>query len=500
MSVERSPRPLFTDSDLPLTASQLREREKWMMESGNWREDHSIPSVGDHYRYMWKWDSYKAIVINARRGDLQRATTEFFALERYRDVETGFLSNKIFATADRKTWRDYPEAWFFNNNKVGTSYSQPPLAAWSATEIFNGLEIDGREEEGLQFLAAAYGAAEQGNYTGLQGEYAYFINHRQNSPDDPLIGIVHPNETGRDSDEANKPWVAFSDKKPDPRIEWLQMQKLGWDLGRIGRDPRRKRIDWIPDQVRQRYWVNDVMFNTMYASNLRHMGTIARRLMEFASDGRSRERYDADTHRYNIEASAVEQQVLGRMWDPKEKFFYNLDSRGNKIPVDSVTGLFPLMLENIAPQQTAALAEKLEDPTWFATPYPIPTHAVRSRFYDPEPTGFKNKFTPQWSGTVWLDVNHIIGEEGLVPRAQALINVAHEHHDPQLALRLLGIAGVIAANNKALLSLSPKTMEYYSPISGIGMRVADFMWTNIGLHAEKYERAVAHHLKPKEVQ
>lgn len=494
MSAEKSPRPLFTDSDVPLTDEQLYEREKWMMESGNWRGDHSIPSVGDHYRYMWKWDSHKAIVINARRGDTDRAMTEFFTLEHYRDIHTGFLPNKIFATANRKTWRDYPEAWFFNNNNVGTSYSQPPLAAWSAVEIYDALTGQGRQDEGLAFLARAYGSADDGAYRGLEGEYAYFMNHRQNSPDDALVGIVHPNETGRDSDEANKPWLAYSDKKSSPKREWLQMQKLGWQLGRLGRDPHGKRIDWIPEQVRPKYWVNDVMFNAMHASNLRHMATIARRLIDHAADSSVGEKYEADSGRYTAVADAVEHEITSRMWNQRDGYFYNLDNNGNQIPVESVTGLFPLMLETISPDQTASLVDKLEDPTWFNTTYPIPTHAVRSRFYDPEPSGFKNKFTPQWSGTVWLDVNHIIGEQGLVQRAKEMLRPDHERYSPQQAARLLGMAGIIAAKNKQLLSLSPKTMEYYSPLSGIGMRVADFMWTNIGLHAENYEHVHACHL------
>lgn len=479
MSVEK---PQFTPDDLPLTGEQLRERETWMMETGNWREDHSVPSVGEHYRYMWKWDSAKAIVINARRGDPDRAKTELVTLLSHIDPNTGFLPNKIFATADHKTWRDYPEAWFFNNNKVGTSYSQPPLEAWSAMETYESFVQQDRKDDGLQFLKAVYGTAIEGDYTGLKGGYAYFYNHRQNL-DSSLIGIVHPNETGRDSDEANKPWLIYSDKKGhDAKREWLQMQKLGWDLGRLGRDPTGLRIDWIPEKVRDKYWVNDVMFNAMYASNLRYLADIAGILAEHADDLEQQKQYGADIGEYDVIAADVEHEILNRMWNGKEGYFYNLDKSGNQIPVESATGLFPLLLEDISEEQTGALLDKLEDPEWFATPYPIPTHAVRSQFYDPDPIGFKNKLTPQWSGTVWTDVNHILVEEGLVQRAENF---------PSLAPRLLGRAGIIAAKTQELLAGELKSMEYYSPETGHGMRVADFMWTNIGLHFEKTKLARA---------
>jgi hypothetical protein len=476
-------RPSSTTNDLPLTREQLVQRETWMMEEGNWRVNHSVPSVGEHYRYMWKWDSAKGVVINARRGEPERAAVELATLLKYIDPQTGFLPNKIFATQKHKTWRDYPEAWNFNNNKVGTSYSQPPLEAWAAMETYDSYLAQDRKCEGLELLAKIYGEAEDGGYTGLKGSIAYWYEQRQNSLEDPLLGIVHPNETGRDSDEANKPWLLYSDKKGvDAKREWLDMQKLGWDLGRLGRDPKKQRVDWIPEQVREKYWVNDVMFNAMYVRNLRYMADIASILSEHSSREEDWQQYEADIEYYERLADSVESEILTRMWSAKEGYFYNLDKDGKQIPVDSATGLFPLLLDNIDRYQTMALLNKLESPDWFATNYPIPTHAVRSPFYDPDPTGFKNKFTPQWSGPVWLDVNHIIAEEGLVPRAETY---------PGLRPRLMGQAAIIAVMSEELLAGEPKSMEYYSPETGKGMRVADFMWTNLGLHFEKTEQALA---------
>lgn len=481
MSSERILGPQFTEEDLPLSPDQLKVRETWMMTQGNWRDDHSVPSAGEHYRYMWKWDSTKAVVINARRDDPDRSATELATLLKYVDRHTGFMPNKIFATADGKTWRDYPEAWFFNNNKIGTSYSQPPLEAWAAIETYESFVRTGRQDEGLEFLSAIYGSDTEDKYTGLKGGYAYFAKYRRNSPDEQLIGIVHPNETGRDSDEANKPWLLASvDKRYDPRVEWLKMQKFGWDMGRLGRDPLHQRVDWIPKQVRDKYWVNDVMFNAMYASNVRHMAEIAT-LLYIHTDTPEDDSYGADAVRYGHLADDIEDEIFERMWYRDQGYFYNLDSKGNHIPVDSVSGLFPLMLKTIEPAITTTLLDKLEDPRWFDTTYPIPTHAVRSRFYSPDPEGFKNTFTPQWSGTVWADVNQIIGES-LGEQARTLAE-----RDPVLSARLRGRAGIIAARTYELLAGSPKSMEYYSPNTGKGMRVADFMWTNLGLHFEKLE-------------
>jgi hypothetical protein len=488
MTGEDFPRPQFEAADLPLDDTQLVAREDWMMDHGNWRGDHSVPSVGEHYRYMWKWDSLKAVVINARRGDPDKAALEFTTLERYRDPETGFMANKIFATADHKTFRDYPEAWNFNDNKSGSSYSQPPIAAWAALETYRSFQKQGRTDDALYFLAATYGTAADGNYTGLQGEHAYFINHRQNSADDPLIGIVHPNETGRDSDEATKPWL-LREGKSDSKNEWLRMQILGYHLGRLGADPQKKRIDWIPGQVKEKYWVNDVMFNAMHANNLRNLADIAGILSESTDDFQEKRQYHQDIEKYRDVADGVEKEVLSRMWDSEQGFFYNLDEHGVKIPVDSIGGLFPLMLENISEKQVVSLLDKLEDPEWFATPYPIPTHAVRSVFYDPNPVWLRRTFTPPWSGPVWISPNQILVEEGLVPIAEAFADPSHSGYNKPLAERVLMVAGHIALKTRELLAGSVSSMECYSATDGHGIRVPDFMWSNIGLHFENYEAA-----------
>ena len=496
MRVENHARPEFGPEDLPLSRAQLRVRETWQATVGNWRGDHSSPSSGPHYRYLWEWDGRKNIVNNARRGDPDRAVTEFMALERHCDPLTGFRPNKIFATAARKTWRDYPEAWTFNDNRVGTSYTQPPLAAWAAMEVYRAFTAQGREDEGLTFLARVYGSAEAGRCSGLRGTYAYFINHRQNSPDDVLVGIVHPNETGRDSDEANKPWLAKGTGRPNPVRQWLYMQKLGHQLGRLGRDPAGRRIDWLPERTRQRYWVNDVMFNSMYAHNVRYLAGIAQLLCGSTDDEEARQQYAEDAERYGELAIAVEEQILTRMWNPADGFFFNLDQDGEQIPVRSITGLFPLILGNIPTGQFVPLLEKLQSPEWFATPYPIPSHPVCSEFYSPAPSWFEGTFTPPWSGPVWVSMNHHVIEEGLVPRALAHADARGEGreeaaHGPELARRTLSVAGRIARATVNLLARNIRAMECYSPLTGEGARVEDFMWSNLGLHLDNYEAAAA---------
>lgn len=471
-------RPNFAEYKVPLTDEQLLEREIWMMTNGNWKVDHSIPSAGDHYRYMWRWDSTKAVVINARRDDATRAYQELHTLLGYEDPETGFIPNKIFATAPGKTWRDYPEVLNFNRPEIGTSYAQPPLEAWAAWEMYEAHCRRGQPGTGVAALRRLYGQPGGDSQRGLRGVYNYFINHRENGGGSSLIGIVHPNETGRDSDEANKPWLVNSSRDISPQVEWLRMQKFTRTIGKLGRSA--VRTDWLPERVREKYWVNDVMFNVLYAQNMRYMGDIAELLASHSYGDDNRNFYAEDAKYFYSKAADVDLEIRERMWSDEHGFFYNLDGDGSKINVESVSGLFPLLLDDIESEQVSELLRALEDKDRFNTPYPLPTQSVSSRFYTPNPSGFKNQFTPQWSGPVWVDVNHLMAEEGLVKQAEQF---------PILRRRLLGRAAHIASKTHELLALNPRSMEYYSPTDGHGMRVADFMWTNLGLHFEKTQQA-----------
>jgi hypothetical protein len=232
------------------------------------------------------------------------------------------------------------------------------------------------------------------------------------------------------------------------------------------------------------------MFNAMYAHNLWYLADIADLLRDDSDDEAVRQRYADDAGRYREIASDVEKQVLTRMWNRSEGYFFNLDERGEQIPVKSITGLFPLLLTSISKEQLVSLLDKLESPEWFATSYPIPSHPACSEFHSPDPSWFEGTFTPPWSGPVWVSMNHHQVEEGLVPRALGYADARHaETYDLGLARRTMAVAGRIAGQTRALLAMNDRTMECYSPTTGEGQRVRDFMWSNLGLHLENYEAA-----------
>ena len=493
----------FERADPPLTRKQMIDRETWMMDVANLREDTDnlsySPSEGEHYDgWEFKWDGDAAEGINAKRGDPDKSRKQLRTREKHRNKNTGYMANKFRISEANvgKNSYSWPESKFYTSPDQ-SSYTQPSLMGWAVRETYESFKRLGRDDEANRFLEEIYGTAEPGNYTGLRGEAAYFLLHRITGEDNPLIFNVHPNETGRDYDSAlgfrgvdiipGKGTTATSVKTG---ARWARMQVFGYMTGRRGADTEGERPDWIPEQVRKKYAVNDVMFNALFVRNLRDTAEVARTLAELKPDKKAE--YEKQAGEYEQSAREIEEAVLSLMWhensgpkDRRETFFYNINAgrKDRQINVKSITGLFPLLLDGAKPKQVEVLLDRMEDPDWFATPYPIPTHPTNSQYYDPH---YRRKEGPDWQGPVWIIANNFLVEQGLVRQAERFLNPDSSKHNPELGMRCMEIAGTIVRKTEDLLAINKDVWELYDPETGQGRRVRHFMWSNLGLHFENY--------------
>jgi glycogen debranching enzyme len=90
-----------------------------------------------------------------------------------------------------------------------------------------------------------------------------------------------------------------------------------------------------------------------------------------------------------------------RLWDESQGFYFDcLASTGEKSPVMSPAGFYPLLCGAASPEQTQRLAEHLENPKTFATPVPVPTVAAcqEKQYYSKD----------MWRGPMWVNVNWLI--------------------------------------------------------------------------------------------
>lgn len=474
-----------------LEQAEISKRETRILDK-NWLDDHTRPAV-PHYDHMWLWDSVFAAVINNRREQPDKAATEITSLFRGADARTGFIPNMNYQTG--RNWRDI-EALTFNRPDVGSSYSQPSIIAWGAWETYEGFEKKGEKEKGLRFLDDIYGHSNSVGSWGLKGFYDYFSNHRENGNGSKLIGNIHPHETGRDSDPilrtdvpvipGSGQIVNFANSVIDYAtiLQINVKQKLHNDYPEKGRPgikdivsfkkrkgrKEAKKTDYYdlnPETARGVYWTNDVMFNALHVNNLRYMDKISQTLGK-----------ETEATEYKNLADTVEEEIIEKMWDEESGFFYNLDKDGKQIKVNSVTGLFPLTLDTLPENKLEKLIDKMEDPEWFKTPYPVPSIPANNPRYNPD-----YSVKRLWMGPVWINTNYLIAEEGLVKQIQ------REDLSPHLRSRMAGVLRDVVEKTEEMVAgdllENDKTHEFYNPNNRKGYRIEEFTWSLLGLHFDK---------------
>lgn len=113
-------------------------------------------------------------------------------------------------------------------------------------------------------------------------------------------------------------------------------------------------------------------------------------------------------------AARTAQAICGAMWDPDLTFFTDVDPRsGERIRTVAAVGFYPLLTDLLDDAHVRALLRYLEDPDWFATPYPIPSSPVRDPAFDPDARWRGKRHNCPWNGRVWPMVNsHVL--EGLL--------------------------------------------------------------------------------------
>ena len=415
---------------------------------------HTPPA--SHYPHIYLWDSCFAAIINARAGEKWHpaAQNELLAVLAGQRAD-GFIPNMQFAERGREL---DPERWVaFGKSADGSNYTQPPVLALAVTETYEA----SREHDPLGAAAFLHAA-----YPKLQKYYTYLERERSNSSEDALIGVIHPHETGRDSDptfDFMKPRRLKRDgietpgfiDKANTVIDYLSIIAHGVRLRRAGGDSA---------QVREIMWINDVMMNCMYADNLYQMSGLAAAAK------------DEEGHRHFLNlARTVEQQIIEDMWLPDARggkgAFYALNENGDPITETSISSLFPLALPNIKENQLGSVLDLMD--TAFDTPYPLPTVAIDSPNYDPH----NRESDRLWRGSTWINTNWYIVERGIKAQLQRPDLAQH----PDLRPRLLDWEAKIINSSRELLARNG-SREHYNPITGEGQRrrVKNFAWSNLG--------------------
>ncbi len=427
-------------SSIPRPVDNLfGNRERW--------GSRATPPDREHYPHVFLWDSAFHTIVYAHFGYPDAAANELTAVLEGQNKDTGFIPNMKFGPGRRLD----PERVTFKNPEDSSDYSQPPLLAHSALATLKGYEVDDRYDQGVEFV--------EQTYEGLDAFYEYFNAYRKDEKTG-LVGVIHPHETGRDSD----PTFDFAKiRLPQPRqgapIVRGVVDKLntGADyISALGINMKHRLSGWDISKAKDIFWAEDVMFNSIYAQNLKYMSSLA----AIVGDKRRAQEY---SQRHMDAESAI----MSHMWDGAERAFYGI-SKGKSLRTLSVSNLFPIILDTIDEDKVESILALLDDPKKFNAPYPIPSVSQDNVSYDPQATEGR-----LWRGPVWMNTNWYI--------AMGLLNQRDRFRtgNPDLASRLNARALTIARKSAELVDREGYR-EYYSPRNGRGMRVKNFGWSTLG--------------------
>ena len=405
------------------------------------------PACGSgFYDSLYLWDGTFAAWIEESEGYHLTAAKQLFSLTNHQRSD-GLIPNMLFPP---QKFTLNPERLMFTQPFATSDYSQPNEMAFVARQLYEHsrdlppIHPDERLDSDI-FLETIY--------PRLWRSYAYFIDHRQNSADDPLVYIIDPHETGRDSDSTYSSLKPFNHLKP-PRSGELSpwhvnhRRRIIDYAGALALNFKASRRKWRPEAIREYFAPNDVMFNCQLARNYREMATIAGYLG-----------HDGDVERFTCEAAALETAILGRMW-----FSEALDGRGafyalhrcRPIKQVSISNLAPVMLENIRPEQLESILNLMDES--FDVPFPLPSIPKDDAAnYDPH---YQEK-DRHWQGPTWIVANRLV-MVGLE------IQVERTDLTPELRARCMEWLVRLDDTNHKLVEKG--YFEHSNPINGNGQR------------------------------
>ena len=387
---------------------------------GRFKREYSYvcPSLKS-YPWQWFWDScFHAIALS--NLDVNLAKSE---LRNLMSVQAGdgFIPHVIHWGAG---WA--VAFWGYGQSKFSwrpkhTALVQPPVLAQAVRCV-------AERSQDEKFLLDC-----------LDGVKRYYLWLRDNrDPDaDGLISVITPYETGMDQLPAYDEAMGLK----DPSRLGIHLRERVLDLQNLvmGRNYNLEVIF-----RRDRFNVEDVMMNCLYAQGLRDIAAMS----GMVGDGVTRDSFTKLALR-------TEQAVLEKLYDPQRQAFWGLWSKHERpLKVMTVSSLFPVLLESIDRARLDELVQRHilnEEEFWL--PYPVPSVAKS------EPSFRASERILIWRGATWVNTNWFI-MKGL--QRKGYVEPAR-----------------LIARKSAELVLKSGFREYYNPLTGEGYGAEGFGWSTL---------------------
>ena len=380
--------------------------------------DYVCPSA-ETYPFQWFWDScFHAIVLS--HLDVGWAEAELRTLLRNQQPD-GFVPHMTLWPAERPPDVTGPYRVAGRSPWLSASMQPPVLAEAVAAVAARG--------RGATYLREVLPAVRR----------FYEWCDRVRDPDrDGLIAIVEPHESGMDQTPAYDAYLGVAGGEPeDFEAAWRVVAEsnaaAGHDTGAI--------IE------RDRFVVEDLAVNALYAANLRVLSGLLRQVGEIDAAARIDERADRT-------AAAL----LEHCWSSDDEDFHGLTGRDERrLPGGTVAGLLPIILGDLPAPIVDRIARRLEDPADFGPSHPVPSVSLSNPAYRRAPAGG----TVLWRGPSWIGTNWYIAR-GLRRHGRAELATRIE----DASLRLVERSGF---------------REHYDAETGEGYGAKGFAWSALVL-------------------
>ncbi len=382
------------------------------------RYSYVCPCLKD-YPWQWFWDScFHAITLSHIDPSLAKAELRTLLSAQHPD---GFIPHVIhWGRRIITNVLTYAESKLSFSPK-STALVQPPVLAQAVLRVVE-------QAQDHAFLAEVI--------EPVKRYYLWFRDNRD--PDaDGLVSVISPYETGMDQLPAYDSALGAR----SPTALGIHIRDRLMDLHNLVLG-RNYNLDVI--FRRDRFNVEDVMFNCVYAQGLRDTARMC------VMDG---DQPSADA--FNRLAERTEQAVLTKCHDPETGAFWGLAGKGERrLEVRTVASLFPIILESIErPVLDRLVQEQLLSEEQFWLPYPLPS-VSRS-----EPTFRPAEKFAIWRGPTWINMNWFLAK-GLA---------RHGYYGPARDL----------VHRSAEMVLKSGFREFYNPFTGEGYGAKDFGWSTL---------------------
>ena len=374
-----------------------------------------MPSIG-RYEWQWFWDScFHAIALSTLDVELAKQELATLLIPQRDD---GFVGHITYWGRWGSVFSALAgQSSFGDWRRRNSGMIQPPVLAQALLRVSEESGDAGYLQSMLPKVRRFY----------------EWLSRERDPASDGLIGVVSPYECGLDNSPAYDAELGLH--LPNRRQLLVRNWLLDWHNALFGKGHSYSKL-----RERNRFILIEPFMNAVYADGWDAIATM-HRLLDQEDAAQSAEVARDETTR----------ALNDHCWDTSLGRWIYL--RGaQRIPdyTLAVGSIFPIIINGQDREKVAEVVNRYltnEDEFW--TPYPVPSVAVSEPTFDPEGE------STIWRGPVCMNLNWLLAR-GL-----------RRHGFETIAMEI---------EAKSIDVISRDFREFYSPISGRGMRGTDFGW------------------------